>query len=74
MQIVASIGGSKLEIISSEWPVMAINARVQMIDTPIMRSGRIIVFNDRKRIYRVMQISASERTRYFCRFFWFSLM
>ena len=69
MQIAASMGGNKLEIISSEWPVMVINEKVQVIEIAIMSNGTRMVVADLNKIKRAILISVSERTRYTLRFF-----
>ena len=47
MQMAASMGGKRLEIISSLLPVTAIIESVQIIETAIINNGTIMVFTDR---------------------------
>ena len=69
MQIAANIGGSRLDIISSEWPVKVINEKVHVIETAIINKGTRIVFKDLNKIKRTILINVSEMRRYILRFF-----
>ena len=59
----ARIGGSRLEMISSLFPVKAIMDSVQVMDTAMMSSGTIIVLIDLNKIKRKILMNKRDSSR-----------
>jgi len=74
MQMTARMGGRRLEIMSRECPVSAINASVHIIETTTISKGVIIVFTDLNKTKSAMLISDREMIRYIARFFCISFI